>query len=84
MANPTHPAPKNVLVLLGFLTHSLTHLEPSVIALIGAGLAIGVSRLDPEDYLQDVEWETLLFFVGLCPELRDWRVTVIIGSLVVG
>ena len=62
-----------VAVLVGFVTHSLTHLEPSVIALIGAGLAIVISRLDAEDYLEDVEWETLLFFAGLF---------IMVGSLV--
>ncbi|GGL45131.1 ArsB/NhaD family transporter [Phycicoccus endophyticus] len=53
------------LVLLGFLTHSLTHLEPSLVALLGAGAAVLVSRLPSEDFLADVEWETLLFFAGL-------------------
>lgn len=53
------------LVLIGFVTHSLTHLEPSLIALLGAGAAIMSSRLPSSVYLEDVEWETLLFFAGL-------------------
>ncbi len=53
------------LVLLGFLTHNLTHLEPSLVALLGAGAAVVVSRLPSEEFLEDVEWETLLFFAGL-------------------
>lgn len=61
------------LVLLGFVTHAVTHIEPSVIALLGAGAAILVSRLEPDTYLEDVEWETLLFFAGLF---------VMVGSLV--
>ncbi|HRW19385.1 MAG TPA: ArsB/NhaD family transporter [Dermatophilaceae bacterium] len=52
-------------VMLGFVTHSLTNLEPSVIALAGAGAAVAVSRLPRQAYLHDVEWETLLFFAGL-------------------
>ncbi|MFZ2501479.1 MAG: ArsB/NhaD family transporter [Nocardioides sp.] len=52
-------------VLLGFVTHSITHLEPSIIALFGAGAAIAVSGMGPLQYLDDVEWETLLFFAGL-------------------
>ncbi len=62
-----------VLVLLGFVTHSLTHLDPSVVALLGAGAAILVSRLPSDEYLADVEWETLLFFAGLF---------IMVGSLV--
>ncbi len=54
-----------VLVLAGFVTHTVTHVEPSIVALFGAAAAISVSRLRPSDYLADVEWETLLFFAGL-------------------
>jgi Na+/H+ antiporter NhaD/arsenite permease-like protein len=53
------------LVLVGFLTHSFTHLEPSLVALLGAGAAVLISRLPSQEYLADVEWDTLLFFVGL-------------------
>jgi Na+/H+ antiporter NhaD/arsenite permease-like protein len=53
------------LVLLGFVTHSLTHLDPSLVALLGAGAAVLVSRLPSDEFLADVEWETLLFFAGL-------------------
>ena len=53
------------VVLVGFSTHSLTHLEPSVIALLGAGVAILVAGVESQTYLEDVEWETLLFFAGL-------------------
>jgi anion transporter len=53
------------LVVVGFLAHSVIHAEPSVIALIGAGLLISISGLKPVDYVQDVEWGTLVFFAGL-------------------
>ncbi len=62
-----------LLVLVGFVTHSLTHLEPSVVALLGAGAAILVSQVPHSSYLEDVEWETLLFFAGLF---------IMVGSLV--
>ncbi len=61
------------LVLLGFVTHSLTHLEPSLVALLGAGAAVLLSRMPSSDFLADVEWETLLFFAGLF---------IMVGSLV--
>ncbi|MDP9444240.1 MAG: ArsB/NhaD family transporter, partial [Actinomycetota bacterium] len=53
------------LVLIAFSLHALLHLEPSVVALLGAGVLVLVSRLPSASYLADVEWETLLFFAGL-------------------
>jgi Na+/H+ antiporter NhaD/arsenite permease-like protein len=53
------------LVLVGFVLHSALHLEPSIVALLGAGLLVLVSRTGSERYLSDVEWESLLFFAGL-------------------
>lgn len=61
------------LVLVAFTLHSVTHLEPSVVALLGAGLLVAISGLRPQTYLVDIEWETLLFFAGLF---------VLVGSLV--
>jgi len=54
-----------LLVFAGFTTHTITHIEPSVIALLGAGLLVLLSRLEPRDYMPSVEWQTLLFFAGL-------------------
>jgi Na+/H+ antiporter NhaD/arsenite permease-like protein len=54
-----------VAVLAGFVAHSAIHLEPSLVALIGAGLLIVISGLEHSDYLSGVEWDTLLFFAGL-------------------
>lgn len=51
--------------IIAFITHSITHLEPSVIALIAAGVLVAITRLKPRDYALDVEWGTLLFFAGL-------------------
>jgi Na+/H+ antiporter NhaD/arsenite permease-like protein len=53
------------LVLVAFSLHTVLHLEPSVVALLGAGLLVFISRLPPQTYLEDIEWETLLFFAGL-------------------
>lgn len=53
------------LVMLAFITHSILDLEPSIIALLGAGVLVGISGLKPKDYIQDVEWSTLVFFAGL-------------------
>ncbi|EUA34524.1 citrate transporter family protein [Mycobacterium xenopi 3993] len=53
------------LVLAGFIAHSALHMEPSVVALLGAGILIVISGLERSDYLSSVEWDTLLFFGGL-------------------
>ena len=54
-----------VAVFAAFIGHSVLHIEPSVVALLGAGILILISRLEQRDYLASVEWETLLFFAGL-------------------
>jgi Na+/H+ antiporter NhaD/arsenite permease-like protein len=54
-----------VLVFTAFIAHSVLHIAPSIVALLGAGVLILISRLEQRDYLASVEWETLLFFVGL-------------------
>lgn len=54
-----------VVVLAGFATHSITHIEPSLIALLGAGAAALLSGMPVAAFHRDVEWETLVFFAGL-------------------
>jgi len=53
------------LVMVGFALHHVLHLEPSVIALLGAGLMVLVSGVKASEYLAEVEWSTLVFFMGL-------------------
>ncbi|MGV7697326.1 ArsB/NhaD family transporter [Mycobacterium kansasii] len=52
-------------VFTAFVAHPLLHIQPSVVALLGAGVLIVISGLDGSDYLSSVEWETLMFFAGL-------------------
>lgn len=54
-----------VAVLVGFVSHSVIHTAPSLVALLGAGILVVISGLEHGDYLSGVEWETLLFFAGL-------------------
>jgi len=54
-----------VAVLAGFIAHGPLHMEPSLVALLGAGILILISGLEHSDYLSGVEWDTLLFFTGL-------------------
>ena len=53
------------LVMAGFVLHTTLHVLPSVIALLGAGLLVVISRIGTPDAIADVEWETLVFFMGL-------------------
>ncbi|MGB9378368.1 MAG: ArsB/NhaD family transporter [Mycobacteriales bacterium] len=53
------------LVMVAFTLHTVLHLEPSVVALLGAGVLVTVSRLPTKDALAEVEWPTLVFFMGL-------------------
>lgn len=60
-------------ILLGFLLQRETGVAPSVVALVGAGVLLLISPLHASDLIEDVEWETLLFFMGLF---------VLVGALV--
>lgn len=52
-------------VLIAFSFHTILHVEPAVIALFGAGILVAISGLKPKDYVADIEWATLVFFIGL-------------------
>jgi Na+/H+ antiporter NhaD/arsenite permease-like protein len=54
-----------VFVFAGFVAHKQIHMEPSLVAMTGAGMLIVISGLSRDFYLSAVEWETLLFFAGL-------------------
>src|SRR6266542_1743092 len=53
------------VVTVAFALHGMLHYEPSVVALLGAGLLVLLARGDPARFLREVEWPTLAFFMGL-------------------
>ena len=56
------------LTILGFFTHSFTHIESSLIALSGGFLLLllaGGSEHLVEKAMHAVEWPTIFFFIGL-------------------
>ncbi|GII57897.1 membrane protein [Planotetraspora thailandica] len=53
------------VVVAAFVLHPVLHYEPSVVALLGAGLLVLVTRVTTEDAIREVEWPTLVFFAGL-------------------
>jgi Na+/H+ antiporter NhaD/arsenite permease-like protein len=53
------------LVMVGFIAHGALDIDPSLVALLGAGALVALSRTQPREFLEDVEWMTLVFFMGL-------------------
>lgn len=78
------------LVILGFLTHDITHISTSIIAFIGAAILLLFEN--PEETFRDVEWNTIFFFIGLfiiigafeaadgIKLMADWLLKVTAGS----
>ncbi len=60
-------------ILAGFLLQQQTGVAPAVVALLGAGVLLAISPLRAGDLMDDIEWETLLFFMGLF---------IVVGALV--
>jgi len=60
---------KSLGVLFGvvalFVVHGSLHIEPSIIALGGAGVLLAITRASPERVFREVDWPTLIFFTGL-------------------
>lgn len=54
-----------VVVIAGFGFHSVLHVEPAQVALLGAWAAVLVTRVKPTQLLSSVEWPTLVFFMAL-------------------
>jgi Na+/H+ antiporter NhaD/arsenite permease-like protein len=68
-------------VILGFFLHGLLHLEAATIALFGAAVLMLYARSDVEEVLREVEWPTLLFFVGLFVLVGGLEVTGFVGRI---
>ena len=52
-----------LLVILGFISHDLTHIPTFLMAMIGASVLLIFEK--PAEVLVEVEWNTIFFFVGL-------------------
>lgn len=51
------------LVILGFLLHDVIHIQSCIVAMAGASILLIFEK--PHKILQDIEWNTIFFFVGL-------------------
>ncbi|MFJ4922432.1 SLC13 family permease [Streptomyces sp. NPDC088725] len=69
------------LVIIGFVLHPVLHFEPSIVALLGAGLLVAVSTVETGEVLAEVEWPTLAFFAGLFIMIGGLIDTGVIGEV---
>ena len=69
------------LVIIAFFLHGALHLEAATIALFGAAALMLYARSDVEEVLREVEWPTLLFFVGLFVLVGGLEATGFVGSI---
>jgi Na+/H+ antiporter NhaD/arsenite permease-like protein len=51
--------------IIGFFLHAPLHIEPAVVALVGATVMLLVAADNVEEALERVEWATIFFFIGL-------------------
>jgi len=72
------------LVLLAFTLHTTLGLDVSVVALLGAAVLVTVTRVTTEQALQDVEWGTLAFFMGLFVMVGGLVESGVLGALADG
>jgi Na+/H+ antiporter NhaD/arsenite permease-like protein len=69
------------LTFAGFFAHEALHLQPATIALTGAALLLVCVRIDINEVLHEIEWATLLFFIGLFIMVGALIETGIIGEI---
>lgn len=52
-------------VMVAFILHGPLGIDPAFVGLLGAGLMVLVSGTTAKEYLAEVDWTTLVFFMGL-------------------
>ncbi|MEV0586675.1 ArsB/NhaD family transporter [Nonomuraea sp. NPDC050310] len=66
------------VVMVAFVLHLY---EPSVVALLGAGVLVAATKVTTEEALAEVEWPTLTFFAGLFVMVGALVETGVIGLI---
>ncbi len=69
------------VVIVFFCLHSMLHVPPSIVALVGAGAMLLITDVDVADVLPEVEWSTLVFFMGLFVMVAGLVHTGVIAAL---
>ena len=70
-----------LLTFVGFFAHEALHLRPATIAMAGAALLLLLVKMEINELLHEIEWATLLFFVGLFIMVGGLIETGIIGEI---
>ena len=69
------------IVVAAFVLHPVLHYEPSVVALLGAGLLVLITDVTTSEAIADVEWPTLAFFAGLFVMVGALVETGVVGEI---
>jgi Na+/H+ antiporter NhaD/arsenite permease-like protein len=69
------------VVTAAFVLHTVLHLEPSVVALVGGLALLALSRLHANEVAKDVEWPTLVFFAVLFVMVGTLEATGVIDKV---
>ncbi|MFI7128879.1 SLC13 family permease [Nonomuraea sp. NPDC050153] len=69
------------LVMAAFVLHPVLHYEPSVVAVLGAGVLVAATRVTTQEAIREVEWLTLVFFAGLFVMVGALVETGVIGQV---
>ncbi|HWL02380.1 MAG TPA: ArsB/NhaD family transporter [Microbacteriaceae bacterium] len=69
------------LMVVGFVMHAFVHIEPAIVAMLGAGAMLLVARGVTTDAFREVEWRTLVFFMGLFVMVAGLVHTGVIGAI---
>ncbi|GAA3012465.1 ArsB/NhaD family transporter [Streptosporangium longisporum] len=69
------------VVMAAFVLHPVLHYEPSVVAILGAGILVAATKVTTEQAIAEVEWPTLVFFMGLFVMVGGLVETGVIGQI---
>ncbi|MDF5755188.1 ArsB/NhaD family transporter [Spongiactinospora sp. TRM90649] len=69
------------VVMAAFVLHPVLHYEPSVVAVLGAGILVAATKVTTHEAIAEVEWPTLTFFAGLFVMVGALVNTGVIGQI---
>ena len=69
------------LVVVGFVMHSTLGIESCVVALTAAAVMLVIGKQDAEEIIANVEWSTIVFFIGLFIVVGGMQETGVINML---